>query len=86
MTPPEVLEVLRSMVLQLCPQLGGAVPDEHAPLMDGDAGLDSVALMELISAIETRWDFQFDETDLRPSSFASLAALTRVVAPHVASR
>jgi acyl carrier protein len=56
--------------------------------IDADASLeeldvDSVAMIELISAVEARFDFAFLDSDLVSSSFASVRALSEVIAKRI---
>jgi acyl carrier protein len=44
-----------------------------------DLNMDSVAMIELISAVEARFDFTFADSDLVLGSFASLRALSEVI-------
>lgn len=48
--------------------------------------MDSVGMIELISAVEDRLDFVFVDADLVPSTFASLRALSEVIAERMSSR
>ena len=50
-----------------------------------DLGVDSVAMIELISAVEARFDFMFLDSDLVASSFASVRALSEVIAKRIHS-
>ena len=61
----------------LPPSNGGAALGLHDSLRS--AGLDSLRTVELISAIELRFDVQFSEDDLRDEYFATLAGLIRGV-------
>jgi acyl carrier protein len=80
----DVIAVLKCIVSEM---LARKVPadhiDEDAPLLDGGVGLDSVMLVDLIATIERRLDFEFQVSDLRPRSFASLTALAQVVAARL---
>lgn len=49
-------------------------------LLEGGIGLDSVAVMEFISIIEEKFDFQFSDDELGMEPFQSLNALTEFVA------
>ena len=55
--------------------------------IDADASLeelvDSVAMIELICAVEARFDFAFLDSDLVSSSFASVRALSEVIAKRI---
>jgi acyl carrier protein len=50
-----------------------------------DLKIDSVAMVELISAIETRFEFSFLDSDLVTKSFANLRVLAGVIARRIAS-
>jgi acyl carrier protein len=54
-------------------------------LLEDDLGVDSVALIELIGAIEAHYGFEFHEADLRTANFRSLATLAEVVRKHTGS-
>jgi len=50
-----------------------------------DLKIDSVAMVELISAIETRFEFSFEDSDLVTQSFANLRVLAGVIARRIAN-
>jgi acyl carrier protein len=51
--------------------------------LEQDLKIDSVAMVELIAAIETRFDFAFLDSDLVTSSFANLRVLAEVIAKRI---
>jgi acyl carrier protein len=53
--------------------------DLDAPLLDEGLGLDSLAIVELITLIEDEFGFQFGEGDLNMEAFASLRSLAKVI-------
>jgi acyl carrier protein len=57
--------------------------DPELPLVEGGLELDSVALLELIGALEEQLEFQFQESDLRTSSFRTVGSLSAVVAARL---
>jgi acyl carrier protein len=69
----------------LVDDLNVAVPfeaiDANAPLRE--LNMDSVALIELISAVEVRFEFAFVDSDLVSTTFASLRALSEVIAKRI---
>ena len=80
-----ILTALRQVLVH---ELNVAVPLER---IDADASLqdlnmDSVAMIELMSAVEARFDFTFVDSDLVPSTFASLRALSNVIAERLRSK
>lgn len=50
-----------------------------APLLDEGLGLDSLAIVELITLIEEKFGFEFGEDDLNMEAFANLRSLAKVV-------
>ena len=60
--------------------------DENVPLFEDGLGLDSIATVELISAIEHHFDFQFDDAELSPEAFKSLKVLAELVASKTESQ
>lgn len=63
----------------LCELLGG-LPDRYQPeteLFGSLPELDSLALVELITAIEERFCFEMDEDDITGEVFATVSSLAR---------
>jgi len=58
--------------------------DAAAPL--SDAGLDSMAVMQLLLLIEDRFALWLPEEDLTHENFASIRSLARAVARRLAER
>jgi acyl carrier protein len=81
----DVDAILTALKQILVDDLNVAVPPEgiavNAPLRD--LNMDSVALIELISAVEARFGFMFVDSDLVSSTFASLRALSEVIAKRI---
>jgi len=48
-------------------------------LFEGGLGLDSFAVVELISVLESEFAFEFPETDLTPENFVDPLTLSQVV-------
>lgn len=55
------------------------VEDTSASL-EHDLGMDSVAVIELIAAVEEFFGFEFLDCDLRPETFESMDSLAAVIA------
>lgn len=53
--------------------------DASVPLLDDGLGLDSIVIVELIASVEERFEFEFEDTDLREANFQSLDALASVI-------
>ena len=52
----------------------GTIPDDM-PLLDKGLGLDSVAILKLVAALETEFEVEIDEKVLRPELFRSVRSL-----------
>jgi acyl carrier protein len=57
--------------------------DDHAPLTDGGLNLDSIVIIELIGLVEAKFNFEFQDADLRTATFANVNALAEVVAKRI---
>ena len=53
--------------------------------LEQDLKIDSVTMVELISAIETRFEFSFLDSDLVTQTFSNLRVLAGVIARRIAS-
>jgi acyl carrier protein len=81
-----VQDAVWQAILTLPALRAAPAPDPALPLVDGGLELDSVALVELIAALEERLEFQFHDTDLRTQSFRTLGSLAAVVAARLGVR
>ena len=82
----EIVSQLAQVIVELRPGTQPADVSAEASLLDGGLNLDSVALIELITAIEKRMGFEFLQTDLRTRTFASLRTLAHVVLLRMRTR
>ncbi len=57
--------------------------DATVPLLEEGLGLDSIVIVELIASVEERFDFEFQDSDLREANFESLEALATIVAQRI---
>ena len=57
--------------------------DDEVSLLDDGLALDSILLVELITHLENKLDFEFDDADLRVASFSSLRTLADLVTRRV---
>ena len=62
----------------LAPSFDGAIGDD-TPLTDGGLGLDSLAVLELVGAIEERLGVTIDENDITREHFETAACLLRLL-------
>ena len=84
----DVDTILTALKRILVDELDVAVPAERIDASSSlqDLNMDSVAMIELIAAVEARFGFAFVDSDLVPSTFASLGALSEVIAKHLRPR
>lgn len=82
-TSESVQHAVWQAILGLPTRRAASTMDLTLPLAEGGLELDSVALLELIAALEERLEFQFDESDLRTSSFRTVGSLSAVVAARL---
>jgi acyl carrier protein len=84
----DVDTILTALKRILVDELNVAVPLERIDASSSleDLDMDSVGMIELISAVEARFEFAFADADLVPGSFASLGALSEVIAKRLRSR
>lgn len=82
-----VVERLKLLVVEkLDIRLAAHEISATTPLFEGGMGLDSFAVVELISLVEQHFDFQFSEKDLRPESFTDLRTLAALIAANAGPR
>jgi acyl carrier protein len=82
-TSESVQHAVWQAILALPARRAAPALDPTLPLIDGGLELDSVALLELIAALEEQFEFQFHESDLRTSSFRTVGSLSAVVAARL---
>lgn len=87
--PADIDSIISSLKQILVQDLDVALDvDEIDPdaSLEHDLKIDSVAMVELIAAVESRFDFSFPDSDLVAASFSNLRALAGVVAKRVQSK
>lgn len=75
-----VLDDVRMVVghaLQLGPRAGALQP--QAPLLGAIPELDSMAIVQLIAALEEHFGIAVDDDEIGTATFATLSSLTRFV-------
>lgn len=85
--PADVDRIISSLKQILVHDLNvGLQIDEIDPdaSLEQDLKIDSVSMVELIAAIETRFEFSFRDADLVTRTFANLRVLAGVVARRIA--
>jgi acyl carrier protein len=82
MNASSVEDVSDRLAAMLVEQLAVRVPAAQIhgdSSLKEDLGLDSVAMVELVGAIEAEFGVEFRESDLRGSVFATIGTLAAVV-------
>ncbi|WP_340023746.1 acyl carrier protein [Paenibacillus sp. FSL K6-1096] len=74
---------VRETIAAVAKRLTSEVELDHA-LVD-DLGIDSIQILELLSALEDTFGFELDVDDIRPESFRSVQAVLHFVERKVAS-
>jgi acyl carrier protein len=82
----EILENLKKVLIEgLGIESAYGSLSEQTSFFEGGLSFDSVAIVELIGAVEDSFDIQFDDDDLRTSTFENLGTLAQVIAKQLAS-
>jgi acyl carrier protein len=55
--------------------------DENVSLYEDGLGLDSIAIVDLITTIEKEFSLEFDDEELNPELFKNLSTLARFIQP-----
>jgi len=58
---------------------------DNVSLLEGGIGLDSIAVMELISILEQTFGFTFSDDDLNMEAFQTLTTLSEFVSQKVSA-
>ena len=78
--PEIVVERLKTIIAEeLDVNLKVEEIDEKVSLFEEGLGLDSIALVELISLVEQHFDFQFADAELTPENFSTLNVLSNFI-------
>ena len=75
-----VTELKQLIVDELYVNLTPAEIEPDASFFEDGLGIDSIAIVELISLVEDRFDVHFADEDLVARSFASIRSLARLIA------
>ncbi len=80
-TVAEIIPLLKNLIAsEMDVNLKADQIKDDSPFFAGGLGIDSIAIVELISLVEERFGVQFGDEDLVPESFANLGALAGLVA------
>jgi acyl carrier protein len=86
MTIEQIVEMLIDILVR---DLGIEVPRERihsSASLQAELGLDSVAILGFIAAIEKRLGFELTDAALRPSTFDTLGSVAEGVAASIAAQ
>jgi acyl carrier protein len=78
--------LLQAVCRLLAERLGlapGGPLDESTGLLGQGIGLDSVEVLQLVSAIEERYDLTIDDDDLQREHFATLGTVVSFIAERL---
>jgi acyl carrier protein len=75
-----IVDELKKLIEELDVNVTASEVDPDASLFEGGLAIDSIAIVELISAVERRFALQFTDQDLVVSSFSSIRTLARLIA------
>jgi acyl carrier protein len=83
-TPEALIAALRAILRERL-ALGGddVALDADTGLLGAGIGLDSFEILQLVAALEERFDLTIDDDDLLPDHFRTVGALLRFLAPRV---
>jgi acyl carrier protein len=87
--PADIERIISSLKQILVNDLNVGVPIENIgpdASLEQDLKIDSVGMVELIAAVESRFEFSFQDADLVTASFVNLRALAGVIAKRVAAK
>jgi len=80
----EIVGAIESIINEeLNPSEITGVFGRHTLLFDGGLGLDSFGVVELISGLETRFNFEFLEADFQEQHFRTIGTLSDLVAHYI---
>ncbi|MGH8547088.1 MAG: acyl carrier protein [Methylococcales bacterium] len=82
----DVIDRLKHIIAeQLDVNIGLQDIDADAPILEGGLGLDSIAIVEFITAIEESFGIQFADDDLNLKPFQNLVTLAKFICDKQAS-
>ena len=70
---------LRNDILQVFADLGKEITDDHAESIVKSGILDSLSILELVNALESRFDIFFEEDDLTLENFDRLTQIEHII-------
>lgn len=80
---PAILADVRALLHERQLVTDDATLDETTGLLGQGIGLDSVEVLQLVSAIEERYDLTIDDDDLRREYFTTLGTVVTFIAERL---
>ena len=80
---PAILDDVRMFLRERQLVADGTALDETTGLLGQGIGLDSVEVLQLVSAIEERYGLTIDDDDLRREYFATLGTVVTFIAERL---
>jgi acyl carrier protein len=74
-----ILDQLRALLAERLGFAGDGTVDESTGLLGQGIGLDSVEVLQLVSAIEEAWSLTIEDEDLKREHFATLGTVVSFV-------
>lgn len=84
MTTPVTEDLIALIVREL--KISAAQINPTTPICEDGLDLDSFAVVDLVSRIETHFGFQLADADFKPENFTDIQTLADVVARYVAAK
>ncbi len=80
-TTATVMSRLKALIVEeMDVRLAASQIADDTSFFEGGFGMDSIAIVELISLVEDRFGVQFADEDLVPASFRNVQVLSQVIA------
>ena len=80
-TTAAVMSRLKSLIVEeMDVRLAPDQISDDTSFFEGGLGMDSIAIVELISLVEDHFSVQFADEDLVPASFRNMQVLSQVIA------
>lgn len=84
MSGEELVPALRAILRERLALAGGDLAlDEDTGLLGAGIGLDSFEVLQLVAALEERFDLTIDDDDLQPDHFRTVGSLLRFLRARV---
>lgn len=86
MTPEQIRNRADSLVKRIYEASQKTSIPEQFVIMGDEGGLDSIAILELVVALEREFGIEVSGADVRPENFQDLSSLTAFLAQKISAR